>query len=121
MGKCRIKIFTLLCIILFILSGCAVAEFYPKEGEWYCEELGLQLAFGGQGDCFYLVDNTKINCACGSDRGSRWLTVGCQDADSAYFDLGEELFGAEFVSLSQDNLVVYNYSTNKEYVFYRVE
>lgn len=119
MYKCGIKVFTLLCMILFILPGCA-DEFYPEDGEWYCEELQLQLAFGGQGDCFYMFNNEKILCACGSDRGSRWLTVGCQDADSNYFSLGEEVFGAEFVGLDQDKLVVYDTATNTEYVFYRI-
>ena len=120
MSKLRITRFTLCCLLLFTLIGCAVAEFYPEEGEWYCEELHLQLAFGGQGDCFYFINNEKILCVCGSDRGSRWLTVGCQDADSEHFDLGEEVFGAEFVSLDQDKLIVYDAVTETEYIFYRI-
>lgn len=120
MCKLRVVYLILCSMFLFALIGCTIAEFYPEEGEWYCEELQLQLAFGGKGDCFYLIDNEKIICACGSDKGSKWLTVGCQDVDSEYFDLGEEIFGAEFVSLDQNQLIVFDPTTEAEYTFYRV-
>ena len=121
MCKFRSARLILLCIFLLNLAGCTVAQFYPEDGEWYCEELSLQLAFGDQGDCFYLVNNWRINCACGSDRGSRWLTVGCLDEDSEFFELGEEVFGAEFVSLEKNKLIVYDKETQTEYTFYRVD
>lgn len=103
------------------MMGCTAAEFYPEDGEWYCEELQIQLSFDGLGDCYYLIGEEKISCACGSDKGSRWLSVGCQETDSANFELGEEVFGAEFVSLDGNKLVVYDPSAETEYVFYRVE
>lgn len=120
MSKIKITWLFLCCFLLFFFIGCTVAEFYPEEGEWYCEELQLQLSFDGQGDCYYIVGDEKVKCACGSDRGSRWLTVGCQEADSKYFDLGEEVFSAEFVRLDQEKLVVCEKKTETEYIFYRV-
>lgn len=106
---------------LFFLVGCDPIEFYPDEGEWYCEELQMQLSFDSEGECFYIYKNEVIECGCGSDKGSTWLSVGCQDKDSQYFILGEEVFGAEFVSLEQDVLVVYSETGGRNYTFYRVE
>lgn len=106
---------------LFFFVGCTPIEFYPNEGEWYCEELQIQLSFDAGGDCFYIYENEQIKCGCGSDKGSTWLSVCSQDADSEYFFLGEEVFGAEFVSLEQDVLVVYSETDGRNYTFHRVE
>ena len=103
------------------MTSCTTAEFYPEDGQWYCKELQIQLSFDDLGACYYRVGEEVIACACGSDPGSRWLSVGCQETDSAYFELGEEVFGAEFVSLDGEKLVVFDPKTETEYIFYRVK
>lgn len=102
------------------ISALSSEEYFPCDGTWYCEEPRFQLSFDGIGDCYYLIDGERISCACGSGEGSRWLTVGCQETDSEFFALAKEVFGAEFVSLDQDKLIVYDNSAEKEYVFYRI-
>ena len=121
MKKSNLVLVCLCCAFLCLLSSCGVMDYYPEDGEWYSEELQLQLCFGGKGDCFYVFKDEIIKCACGSDKGSSWLSVGCQEADSQYFSLGEEVFGAEFVNLEQDQLVVYVESEGKEYTFQRIK
>mgnify|MGYP003297396398 CR=1 FL=1 len=103
-----------------LLQGCTPKEFYPDSGEWYCQELELQLAFGQDGECFAMINGEKMTCACGADRGSQYLSVGCQEVDCEYCSLGEEIFGAYFVSLDGDTLVLKT-DDGTEYKFLRVE
>ncbi len=110
---------TILSIICFFCS-CCIVNYFPEEGEWYCGELKMQLSFDHGGDCYVIVDGQKIKCGCGADPGSNWLMVGCQETDSEYYLLGEEVFGARFVKLSERQLVVFDPSSGKEYCFVRV-
>ena len=106
MRRSSISILILISLLISIFYGCTPTEFYPKEGEWYCEELQLQLSFGGNQKCYIIKSGERIRCVCSNDLGSFWLSVLCQDPDSKYYRLGESVFGGEFVRLDQDELVI---------------
>lgn len=112
--------FIIVIIVMVLVLACAPTEFFPDEGKWYCEELEMQLAFGNDDDCFVIRNGRKMKCACGSDRGSNYLSVGCQEFGCEYCYLGEEIFGATFVSLDETMLVVKDVNNGKEYVFTRI-
>lgn len=103
------------------LSMLSVAEFYPEEGQWYCEELQLMLAFGDSKECYIVVDGEKITCGCGSDPGSRFLSVGSQDEETTRYRLGEEIFGGEFVKLEGNELTIRESKSGQEYTFVRID
>lgn len=106
--------------VVSILAACTPAVFFPEEGEWYCEELEMQLAFDAASECFVTRDGYIIQCACIIDRGSEWLFVGCQEANCEYCALGEELFLAQFVRLDDTRLTVKEVDSGNEYTFLRV-
>lgn len=112
-----------LCAVLAIciaLCCCSAKRYYPEEGIWYCGELNIQLDFQDGSNCFVVHNGKKIACAAGVDPGSSWISVGCQEADNDCFILGEEVFGAEFVSLDNGILVVQDTDSAKEYRFIRI-
>lgn len=120
MHHVKLSFLSIMVVMIFLFSSCTMATFYPEEGDWYCEELKLQLSFGDSNNCFIIKNGEIIDCACGSDKGSSWLSVGCQENGSIYYELGEEVFGAEFVQLEHDTLIVYDPQANKEYTFINV-
>lgn len=111
---------TAIILSIFLLS-CTPAQFFPKEGIWYCSELEMQLDFQDETSCFLIYEREKVICALGYERGSSWLSVGCQDPNTTHFMLGEEVFGAEFVSLESDRLVLLEAKTGTEYCFLKVQ
>lgn len=108
-------------LIIGMLASCAPTTYFPEEGHWYCAELQMQLDFGDDGDCYVIINGKKMACGCGADSGSKWLSVGCQEVNCDYCDLGEEIFGAIFVSLSETELVVQSKDNGTEYTFLRTE
>lgn len=113
-------VFTFLFPLIF--TGIPIMsnkEFYPQNGNWYCEELKLQLSFENPQDCFIYIENEKITCGCGSDKGSSWMSVGCQEYTS-HFELGEEVFGGEFIKWEGNELVIFEPESKKEYTFIQV-
>lgn len=107
-------------LITGLLLGCSPKEFFPDSGEWYCKELEMQLTFGSSGDCYVMRNGEKIKCACGTDKGSSYLSVCCQEPNCNYCYLGEEIFGASFVSLNEDVLVVKS-NDGIEYLFLQLD
>jgi len=107
----------ILLVMTIFLSACTPIECFPEAGQWYCEELQMQLSFGNDTECFVIKNGSKMICACGSDRGSNYLSVGCQEVGCQHCDLGEEIFGAEFVSLDNTTLVVKDIKDGKQYRF----
>lgn len=110
-----------LAIIVIILSACEPVDFFPEDGKWYCAELNMQLDFGETMNCFIMKDNKAMRCACGSDRGSKWLSVSCQEVNCEYCKLGEEVFLASFVSLDDAQLILQDAKQEHTYVFIRIE
>ena len=112
-------------IIAFVFSllpiRCEPAQFFPEEGIWYCSELGIQLDFDDGLNCFFIYQGVKIVCDCEHDRGSSYLSVICQDMNTKHFTLGEEVFGAEFVSLDTERLILLEEETQTAYIFLRME
>lgn len=108
-------------IFLISLLGCMPVQFFPKDGIWYCSELKMQLDFQDESNCFYIYEGDKIKCGLGYDKGSSWLSVGCQDDNTTHFFLGEEIWGGEFVSLDANKLTLIEVKTGTEYCFLRTQ
>ena len=83
---------SVLAIIFIFVVIWFPTDHFPAEGEWYCEELEMQLAFDAESECFMIIDGQKIQCECFINRGSNWLSVNCMEKNSEYYHLGKELF-----------------------------
>ena len=117
-----IAYFLLLILIvtcMINLSACDYVVYFPKEGIWYCDELQIQLDCA-DGFGFVMVENTKVKCAWGADRGSATLIVMSQDFNTKYYQMAEAVFVAEQVALSDTQLVVKT-DENVYYIFDRIK
>ena len=115
-------IFTLALIVFVALfvTTCRPVSYFPDEGKWYCKELEMQLDFSSDGDCFIVQNGEKIRCAFVNHRGSDFLSVGCQEYDSVYFALGEEILSVKLINLNVSELIVEDTDSGKTYTFLRV-
>lgn len=120
--KIRIKIIVVILLVGLLITGltaCKPAEFFPKEGIWYCDELDMQLDFAKETG-FAVVDSKEMLCGFGADRGSKVLSVGCQEKDCPLHTMGESIVTLEYVSLDDTTLVLKNYYGEEEYTFQRI-
>lgn len=116
-----LSFFLVLLVIACTLTSCCFAEkYYPEYGRWYCQELDMVLDFE-TGEAYYRINGANIKCAHGTDKGSDYLSVGCQEATNQEFYLGEEVFGARFKSLSETSLTVVDAKSGIEYIFYLID
>lgn len=119
--RTRIICLVLVVMLAFVVfSSCTPVDFYPNDGDWYCEELKIQVNFGGEGECFVLIDGEKVKCGWLNDRGSDSLSVICQESECDYCRLGEDILWAKFVSLDENTLVVKDANSGVEYTFVRI-
>ena len=118
--KLTLLVLLFLVLILSIVS-CEPAAYFPEEGIWYCRELQIQISGDRPVDCWIISEGEKIQCTWGSDRGSKWMSVGCQDPKTERYHMGEVVFGGEFVSLDDNALMILEPVSNKEHTFIRVE
>lgn len=106
----RIILFGIVALILIFAAYISIFAFptdhYPSEGEWYCDALDLQIALEKDGESFLIWNDEKIVCTIVIDRGSKRINVVCQEADNAYFDLGECVFFGEIISRKDDYFVI---------------
>jgi hypothetical protein len=91
----------------------------PREGDWYCEELQIQISFSG-GECFWMSNGEVISCDCINDRGSKSFFIITQVFDSEELPLGSEVFCAEHVKLTDDEFIVREIDSGKVYTFVKV-
>ena len=114
----KISLIFLVGILLLGLVGC-YHEWMPQNGDWYCKELQLQISFSG-GDCFWINNGAMIPCDCINDRGSKAFFVITQAFDNEDLPLGTELFRGEYVTLTDNEFVVREIDSGKEYTFAKV-
>lgn len=115
------KIVCLACSAFLLLSlvGC-FSKWTPPDGNWYCEELQIQVSFSG-GDCFYILDDEKIPCDCINNRGSRSFFVLSQAFDVEAVPLATELFSAVNMEFTETQMIATEEHTKIEYIFVKVE
>ena len=114
----RITLLFYIGILLLGLAGC-YHEWMPQEGDWYCEDLQLQISFSG-GDCFWINNGEMIPCDCINDRSSKAFFVIAQAFGNENLPLGTELFCGEHVKLTDDEFVVREIDSGKIYAFTKV-
>lgn len=107
--------------IAMLFAGCVPDQYEPEEGIWYCDELQIQLSYESYAQCYIIEDDEKILCACGSDRGVKYIHVTCLERNHPQYKLGDVIFFAEVISLNDTELLVYDEQTEQQYVFLRIE
>lgn len=111
----------LFAVLILCIVSCEPAVYFPEEGIWYCRELQIQISCDNLEDCWILSEGEKIQCTWGSDKGSSWMSVCCQEETSEAYQLGQEVFGGEFVSLEDNRLVIREPVSGKAFTFIRAE
>ena len=115
---CSIAILTSLFFLMFAVT--LLSPWTPPEGNWYCEELQIQVSFSG-GDSFYLLDGNEIPCDCINDKGSKAFFVITQASNIDSVPLGTEIFCAINMEFEGSQMIATQELTNTEYVFIKVE
>lgn len=95
---------------------------YPGDGRWYCQELGIMLSFDDDSDSYIIHKKTggRIQCAWISNPGTERIGVYCQESDAPW-ELGESVFIGEYVRQTDTELTLRDYDTGEEYAFLRYD
>lgn len=101
------------------LVGC-FSKWAPPDGNWYCEELQIQVSFSG-GECFYILNGAEIPCDSINNRGSHSFFVISQARDIKELPLGTELFSAVYMEFTETYMIATEEHTKKEFIFLKVE
>ena len=109
----------LLIFAVILVFICSPIDRFPAEGEWYCNDLDVQVSFDHDGETFLVWNDQKVLCAAGIDKGSTWIYVDCQETDNPDFKLGETVFSGEIVQ-SEDGFLIIQSDTGVQYTFTRV-
>lgn len=116
-----IQVISIFILLITVLVGCRPDQYEPEEGIWFCEELQIQLSYEQYTNSFAIINGEKILASCGSDRGVPYLYVSCKETENPRHRLGEEIFTAKIISLSETEFVVYDEESLQRYVFIRQE
>ena len=119
MMSCLILL-ALLMTCMISLSSCGYTEWFPTEGAWYCDELQMQLGFDSSCENFFVKDGEKVQCAWGSDRGSRTLGISVVEPITKAYWVGKELLFVKQVDLTETQLVVKS-TDGVYYIFERIQ
>ena len=117
-------ILCLFAIVSIVLIGIAIYNynnptvFYPTEGIWFCEELGIQINFDSYNDNFIQIDNEYYVCWFDTNRGSSLMFIRSQDVDLGE-NLGESLFTGEYVHSDDQSFSVRDTKSSSVYTFRR--
>ena len=117
----RIRVFIAIIQLLILCAGCTPDQYEPEDGVWFCEVLQMQLSYEKDVQSFFVENGDKIICACGSDKGVPYLFVSVQEAHHPIYALGEEIFCAKIISVSETEFVVYDERNECQYVFLPIE
>lgn len=117
----RIQVIMFFVLFLPVFAGCTPVQYEPEDGVWFCEELQIQLSYEQDAQSFVIRDGEQIICACGSDRGVPYIYVSCQETNNSIYSLGEEIFYAKIIELSETELLVCDEETMRQYTFTRLE
>ena len=99
------------------------AQYAPKDGIWYCDELSLTLSYETDQRSYFLKNGEKIICSRTGHTQSRYVDIYeveeivREDGDTAYMHKAL-LFEFEILQLEQEYFVVCDNSNNK-YKFVR--
>ena len=119
-------------LILFLFTVCMSAcqtMYFPKEGNWYCEELGVMLNFetGENGRCkegYAIVDGQRISVRVGWENQGRYqdvIYVTCDPEECPRCETGDDHYVFKYLSLDDQQMKLKEYNQRIVYTFYRVE
>lgn len=121
MKTSKISYILIIVLVLIIFSSCQHQRYVPTEGQWFCEELQIQLSYD-DGHSSYLLDNgEKIVCSNETDPGTRCIMVYCQEQNHEKYEFCSEIFTDDCISFDQEKMIVVDQTTGKEFIFKRVK
>ena len=88
----------------------------PEGGVWYCEELQTQLSFDLATPSWTVINEQKVLCQVGNDRGSKDIMISCGEFDNRDYYTGELLFVYKHIRLEETRWFVQD-DSGQEYVF----
>ena len=92
----------------------------PKDGKWTCAELQITLSFDGDDpDSLVRKDGREIPCRVTNERYSREIYLYCCDPNYEEFYTNTCLFAGEMLEVGDDSMIILDFETDMEYVFYR--
>ena len=115
------KLLIILSIVLAFLSACSPDQYEPTEGVWYCEELNIQLSYEPDEISYMVIDGETVLCACGSDKGIDRILLCCQQEGHGAFYMGELLFEAQIIGLSESQMLECVDTLDTQYCFERIK
>ena len=131
------KRFTVLLLLLSLilgLSACTTEPRVPIDGIWFCTELQAQFSTDqttgffpenythvvDESQNYVVVSGDRIAALLTNDHGSMEVCIICQETDNPNYELGENIFTLEFVSLSDTEYVLKD-KEGKKYTFIRMD
>lgn len=102
-------------------NGYKITTWVPDDGAWYCDKLGIQLAFDKNSECYIVADGEYIRCSTSNDRGSVYVIVRCQEENNSGYVRGTTIFVGTYESLTEDEFVLIDQDTGEYCTFVRVE
>lgn len=111
--------YILVLVVLFV-AMTHYTQWMPTDGVWYCKELQIQIPFENSEECFAIIDDKKVTCTWGNNRGSKVISVLCQETNMDGIALGEAVFVGEYVYLDENCLILRERSTGIEYTFEKI-
>ena len=110
-----------LLLIPFLFSGCIHGPTLDlPDGEWYCQELGMQIGSGEGMETFIETEEGPLRCNKGIVYYSSDIIVQCQE-DGAGHHQGETIFRGTVVYHSDDVIIVREKNTIHDYWFFRCD
>lgn len=110
-----------LLLIPFLFSGCIHGPTLDlPDGEWYCQELGMQIGSGEGMETFIETEEGPLRCNKGIVYYSSDIIVQCQE-DGAGYHQWEKIFCGVVVYKSDDALLIREDGTNHDYWFFRCD
>lgn len=109
-----------LLLIPFLFSGCIYGPTLDlPDGEWYCQELGMQIGSGEGMETFVETENGTLRCKKNMTY-SGYIIVEYQE-DGAEYPRWETIFCGVVVYKSDDALLIREDGTNHSYWFFRCD
>ena len=106
----RKDVFCFIMLLPFLLAACTMPNatsksVVPEYGEWYCEELQLQLSFDNHKESFVLIDGKQVSCSFENDRGSRCILVAFLYGNY-YYDASQVFFMCNCDYWDEEKMIV---------------
>lgn len=107
-------------IVLFLwyVSDATKSYHYPT-GQWYCEELQIQIGLGEEMESYAIIDGKHTECTASIAIFRPWIALAKANEDGVVHS-EDSVFSGEIVSINALQIVIEEDDTNVQYSFLRV-